>query len=338
MKVIKALFFTGLILSGCNQAYKVDIPDIEVVTEKATFKVGEPVTFLIDSHSDFLSFYSGEFGNDYSYRNTERHTPATLRLSMDIKQTTSGNSRLLNPRVIPVSWSSDYNGESTLEAMESATWNDITDDFTFPAEGYKVSSANGSVTTSNSDIDIQRHFTDETTPIYIRFKYDLAKFESSVNTGRTTVTFSNFYINGHTDNGSIPIYGITDLQWRFIKTESWNGASDKCSLPGAQPTLIMNCEWNPNQDREMYAIVGPIYKAEDVNSGIEPGVCIKSLADPDLKSYSHTYMTPGEYEAVFVARNSSVYGKTETVRKLKITIRQEDGSIVAPDDVEWSNQ
>ena len=338
MKTFKAIILAAFILSGCNQAYKVDVPDFLVNIEKTTFKVGEPVNFIINSDSDFVSFYSGEFGNDYNYRDIERHTPAALRLSLDIKQTTSGNSRLLNPRIIPVSWSSDYNGEGTVDAMEEATWNDVTDDFTFPAEGYKVGSANGSVTTSNKDIDIERYFIDQEKPIYLCFKYDVAKFESEINTGRTTVTLSNFFINGHMDNGTIPVYGIKDIDWQFIKPESWNGATDRCSLPGAQATLTMSCEWNTKQDRQLYAIAGPIYKAEDVNSGIEPGVCIKSLADPDLRSYTHTYMSPGEYEAVFVAKNSSVYGKAETVRTVKVTIREENGGIIPPDAVDWLNQ
>lgn len=336
MKTNKALLILLSLLAGmsCQKAYEITPPKFEVSAGNTVYKVGEPVVFNIKSDADIVLFYSGEFGNDYNYKDVDRYTPASMRISFDLKQTISGDAQTLNPEVLPISYSTDYNGEYTEESLDSAQWTDLTSRFTFPAPGYRVPVKNGSITTSNKSIDINDCFN-EGKPIYLRFDYKVKKYDGTDKVGRTTVQFSNFLIQGHTEFDDILIHSIKDLQWGFVKRASWTGANDRSSLPGAQEMLTMNCEWNPSQDRELVAIAGPISKAEDVNSGMEASVPIKELSDPDITTYSHTYTKPGVYDVVFVAINTNVYGKKNVVKHIPVTIHEDKGKIIDPEEGDW---
>lgn len=336
---MKKMFFSltavALLAVSCNQGYEVVTPDFDVTTRNSVCKVGSPVVFDIKGNADMISFYSGEFGHDYKYRDRERLTPATMNMSFDIKETCSGDAQLLNPAVVPISFSGDFKGEYTENCMNEATWTDVTSRFTFPPEDYRIPVKNGSVTVMNKVVDINDLFGESRDSIFLRFNYYVKAYNGTDKIGRTTVQISNFSIDGHTQFADIPVYSIKDIKWGFVPTASWAGASDKCSLPGAQASLTFNCEWNPSADRQIYAVAGPIYKAKDVNSGVEPSIPIKSLQDPALTSYSYSFNKPGEYEVVFVARNTNVYGKEEVVRRLNVKVLQDGGTLDDPEEGEW---
>lgn len=334
-KNIIATVVFSLAVLGCQRGYEVTRPDFDVTTQNAVCKVGDPVVFDIKGNADIISFYSGEFGHDFSYRDKDRITPATMNMSFDMKHTCSGDAQLLNPAIVPVSYSTDFNGEYTLESMGAATWTDITSRFSFPAEDFHIPTKNGSIVTSSKGVDIGDLYGESQDSIYIRFAYDVKAYDGTAKIGRTTVLLSNFRVNGHTPFADIQMYSIKDMPWGFVKTESWASASDKCSLPGAQASLTLNCEWNPSAEHLIYAIGGPIFKAEDVNSGVEPAIPIKSLQDPALTSYSYTFSKPGKYVVAFVAKNTNVYGKEELVRQLTITVLQDEGSLIDPEEGEW---
>ena len=67
------LFLTALAVSGCRKEFeKVEDVDFSVRTSAPVYKVGEPVVFRMSGKPDFITFYSGEVGNDYAYKDTDR--------------------------------------------------------------------------------------------------------------------------------------------------------------------------------------------------------------------------------------------------------------------------
>lgn len=334
-KTICSLLCGCLFAAGCEGDYKIETPDFGVVPLNRVCKVGEPVAFSLSGSADFVLFYSGEFGNDYTYRDRERLTPARMMLSFDTKASTSGNARRFNPAYTPVSYSTDFNGQYDLENMHAATWTDISPCFAFPDPGEQVSAVNGAVTVSSGSVDITDYFPQKDAPIYLRFRYKVNRYENSI--GRTTILISNFFINGRTAGGEVPIYSITDLDWHFVEEESWAGATGTTRLPGTQANLQFQCQWNTAQDREIWAVAGPVRMADDVNSGVEPAVCIKVVADPDLRSYSYVYTSPGTYRATFVAANANVGGRKEVVKQFTLTVIEDSGGITPPEQGEWPN-
>lgn len=88
----------------------------DVSLEAETFKVGEPVRFHFSGNPDFIIFYSGEKGNDYAYKDTDRITDSEMTFSFSTT-TTSGTAGNPNPSRVPVCYSTDFSGEYTEEAV-----------------------------------------------------------------------------------------------------------------------------------------------------------------------------------------------------------------------------
>lgn len=70
MKKLVYTVLTGLSLlffSHCEKVETTD-PDFDVMADRATYPVGEDISFSFTGNADFLVFYSGEPGKDYSHR------------------------------------------------------------------------------------------------------------------------------------------------------------------------------------------------------------------------------------------------------------------------------
>jgi hypothetical protein len=93
--------------------------NIEVSTEYQVYKIGEPVSFKINSNADFLTFYSGEEGAKYEYHDVSRVVDAGIALSF-MTSTSKGLAGAPNPSVLPISYSADFSGIYTEEEMAFA--------------------------------------------------------------------------------------------------------------------------------------------------------------------------------------------------------------------------
>lgn len=67
-----------LLLSACNKK-EVAAPGFGVTTEKnvTTFKAGDEVNFLFSGNPDYITFYSGEAGHMYEFRDRVTATART---------------------------------------------------------------------------------------------------------------------------------------------------------------------------------------------------------------------------------------------------------------------
>ena len=127
--LLAALFASA----GCSKEDSVDMPSFEVTLPGSVFKVGEPVAFSLSGNPDIISFYSGEAGNAYEYKDKDRITPAEMTLSFTTLAS-SGTAGYPNPAMAPISYSTDFDGDYTEEGVRRATWTDISDNFKFPTD------------------------------------------------------------------------------------------------------------------------------------------------------------------------------------------------------------
>ena len=131
MKMTRKIALIVAIISlgsvSCREQFEVvDDVNFDVTTKAVTFKVGEPVRFTFSGNTDFITFYSGEKGHDYAFKNKDRITEGSMVFSF-LTNTGAGTSGFPNPSVVPISYSTDFSGEYTEEAVRAATWIDITD-------------------------------------------------------------------------------------------------------------------------------------------------------------------------------------------------------------------
>jgi len=149
------------ILLSCNKDYELSCPSLEVDGPDMV-KVGQPVTFQLSGDYDILSFWSGEVGSDYAFRDQDRIGAGDTFISFT-STTSSGLAGHPNPAIVPLSWSSDFSGEYTEEAMNAATWNDITSQFDWPDDVGRTVPA--------GKLDASTVLPSDGSPVYFRFFY-----------------------------------------------------------------------------------------------------------------------------------------------------------------------
>lgn len=310
---------------GCNEEETVDVPYFAAAAPGGVFKVGEPVTFRFEGNPDFITFYSGEAGNAYDYRNRDRIESAEVTFSF-LEDTRAGDS---NPVYAPVFYSVDFDGDYSEEGVRRATWIDLSEHFTYPT------GTGQSIPAGTMYID--ELFPEDDAPIFIMYHYAVRKYVG--NNRRTEIRILNFQVNGVTDAGTTALYDIKNAGFQLVFSDAFNRYNDITKTPPSITNSYLQLRTNiqPAADMELWAVSGEIRRPEDVNSGPDFGVGIKAVADPTMTAYSHTYDKPGEYTVTFVAANSSVYGREEVVRELKITVVDDQGGIAPPIHDEWGN-
>lgn len=327
MKRLLFIFTAIVFLAGCRKG-EVVTPKFEVATSSTVVRAGVPVVFDFTGDADIISFYSGEVGNSYAYHDQDRITPTDMVVTFSTV-TTTGNVGNPNPAVVPIMYSTDFEGgdEYTIESVEAATWTDISDRFNMPTDTNQ--------TVFSGDVSILDLFPDDQTPLYLCFHYQVAAYDEELDNLRTTYNVQSFLVSGVTDAGSSTLYSFADCNWKMALSDSF---ADDTVRPDINTTrLLMRSDYRPSSDRNSYFIAGPFYRQDDINTGPDLAVGIKSMSTPMLDSYSHVYEKPGKYTVTFVASNSSVYGRKEVVRSFDIVVIDSDGDIVPPDDEEWKD-
>jgi hypothetical protein len=129
-KIIVSIPLIALVLTSCEDFEEVNEPNFDISVSNETVTVGEEVEFVINNAPNFLSFYSGEFGYEYQYRN-RTNINGTVNMSFDCAQHYQNGTSLSDPG-LSVQYSTDYDGAGTAESIALATWIDISDKFVLP--------------------------------------------------------------------------------------------------------------------------------------------------------------------------------------------------------------
>ena len=324
IKYLLLLATLGVLTTGCRK--NLDDVDFDVSLDTETFKVGEPVRFHFTGNPDFIIFYSGEKGNDYAYKDTDRITDSEMTFSFSTT-TTAGTPGIPNPSHIPVCYSTDFSGEYTEEAVRAATWIDITDRFTMPTD-------TGITALLSGDVNVTEYFSDPETPLYFSFHWIVQPYDAAIKNGRTQWNIQATKFSGIAGESVSTLYDFADINWKLVSAASFEGAT---SLPDINASRILfRSEFRPAVSRECWAVSGPIYRMDQINDGPDFGVGIKAMAEASLNSYAYTYTEPGDYEIVFVAANANVYGRKEIIRKVSVRIIEDEGGITPPQPGEWN--
>lgn len=332
--ILFAICTAAVLTAACNKDYQVTDPVVDV-SGAFTAKAGQPVVFDLNTKADMVTFYSGEIGSSYEYKDHPRFGAGHMELSFLTTTTDAGTKGHPNPAVLPLTYSTDFNGIYTREAMEAAHWTDISHLFAFPTDINQASVGSGIA-------DISSFFPENDSPIYFRFHFRVAPYDKTLYDGqgntRTQWQVTNFNINTNIGSSNVLTYDMMSQKWQFIGGDGFDTIpEDKGpSLPTASKTRILfRTDATPTVVREMWAVSGPIHRQQDVNLGMDRGTGIKSLADNQMSSYSYIYTKPGEYKATFVGINANMNGHKEVVRNVKVTIVQDSGTISGPEHQDW---
>lgn len=302
MKLARFIILMTVVLSMsfCRKD-NVENPTFDVRTERTEYAVGDSIVFNMSGYADIVTFYSGEEGYEYQYKDRTEYSGGALKLNFSsqvLYGTQENNLRLL--------YSTDFSGTYDATNVEAATWIDISDRFvwgTAAAGGLGTRTASGDV--DISDIAVSGK------PIYFAFKY-----VGQPNTSRTMRTWRiyDFNLMNELPNGNaLTIATRPTAGWIAVDVADpsnvWTFSNATMIYFAPQGSLIYTEDW---------AITGALFPNK-----VSPDIAtpIKSYLDT-MKDFKYAFNSAGSYKVTFVATNANNNGISPVVKQLDITINE----------------
>ncbi|WP_256012354.1 DUF5017 domain-containing protein [Desertivirga xinjiangensis] len=299
IKYLLGLMISSTLLFSCSN--EVEAPSFDVKTEKQEYKVGDSVSFTLSGHADIITFYSGEKGKEYQFKN---RTEASGKLELEMETQVLFGSQ---PDNLSVLVSTDFNNVYDTTNVRAAKWSDITKRFTLSTS---AAGANG-VRTSSGKVDISDLIVSGK-PLYFAYKY-LGQ-PVSPTSQRTWRVYSFNLTNTLEDN--------TVLNGATITTAGWIGLdfanpANKWTIQAAAPSLF-------------FVPASSVIKSEDwvVTKALFPttvtpdlGTGIKAFLEPMRKTFKYAFSAPGVYTVTFVATNAEDTNQRKSVKEVQVTVK-----------------
>jgi hypothetical protein len=277
---------------ACRKDLQINEPNFQVSVPKTAYKVGDTVFFSINGSAEYLTFYSGETGNNYA--NKER---TTLNGSPKVKFSTYRQNGT-QENTIQLLVSKNFNGKFDSD-IGKATWTDIT------ARAVLSTDLDN---TASGDIDLSDFIADNKT-LFFAFKY--TGLQTSTGPQRTW-TIKNFQLSTVLANGSsiTTISTIPAAGWTAVSVKNddqkWTQNATQLQIVGGAANAAENEDW-----------IVALLRLNVVNP--DQGIGIKDLAGK-LTSYQYILKEPGAHEMAFVGSNANVEGIKTIVRKININV------------------
>ena len=304
----KLVLLLALFVLSCKKD-NMESPEFNATVSRQHFKVGDTVVFHMEGNPDYVSFYSGEYLNDYAF---------TGGRTLDIKSfDLSFQSRVQNGNQqdqLSVYLSSDFNGKFDIESIHAGNFKNITNLVTLGTVN--------AVYAPSGTIDLSNLVTDRTKPLYVAFRY-LTKPQDATNGNQRTWTIRELALNTATDLGkSIAIDQLT-AAWTLVEAGSIvDPARTAITASSGQITFRGN---NSAEGKLVQTETWAVSKAIDLNTillGTDKGVPFKGISDTNPAVYSHVYTKPGNYKAVFAISNNRIEGKKTTIKEIDLIVTQ----------------
>ncbi len=308
--------FIILLITSCQEK-NVDSPDFNVTSSSFTYNVGDSASFDFSGNPNFITFYSGEFGYRYEYRNRISATGKPLLKFTSALGAGSQESSL--HLMVSKNFTGIVIGDTVATAVNiaAATWTDITD---------RATLAKNATALSSGSIDLS-DFASDGKPMFIAFKY-VASSGSIQN---------KWTITGLTVTNNLPdssVYTIANLVASSTAIAT-NYAGVNTFSPGwfAFPT-INTLNWvivdgssmvitgaataaAATTNAEAWAIMGSL-DLQKVTPDV--GIAVKSI-NAVVNSYGYTYSKAGTYTATFVGTNETAKDSKESIKQFTIVVK-----------------
>ncbi len=319
IKIIVVLFF-ALMAYSCESELERKVKfEVKATTDKSntsaeeiTVAVGQPVTFNFTGDPDFITFFSGEAGHEYSKRKlfTVPVDEITSNLKFNVKPQ-YGNI----PNTLKVFLSTSFKGlrgndkqKDSLDIIKNE-WKDITDICKLPTKSNKEVGVEVPLNDYlGKKVTIAFHYKPETNtatqPTWIISKLNIENTSKKTKTvtliGASTMGFQSFDMLSNTPYKNEGGAGVWNLS-KLIKKDIIRIQSSPSGVPVNNDWLVSN----------------PILINKRAG---DRGVAIKKMSI-DLDSYTHTYKKQGTYTVTFLARNENYKSSSEIIKHITIKVK-----------------
>ena len=306
---MKKLFLISIIalgLSGCNKKEAVDLK-FDVAPAKTSYQVNDTVTFKISGNPDQVTFYSGEEGRQYIYK--DRLFSDSEEVTLEFASHKRYGTLAAQPKPISLFASQKYTGDKT--TFSESDWVDISSAFTFSpldnAENYISSGVVNLLNLANIGFAV-----DKSKPVYFAFKYNGQQATSA----QPRVFINKFDINMKTSEGKvIPVITLATSGWstHLIGNTAVNwiidggSATTRLRHGGAGANAPANETWVMTKGFFLTSVIP------------DKGIALKNMSTR-LDEYSYVFTKPGTYKVTFVASNENVYGGNKVIKEFTVTV------------------
>lgn len=305
-RFFKLIIVGGMLFQSCEKKEVIQL-DMDITLDKTTFNVGEEVVFYITGNPDQLSFYSGEEGHRYEYRNRTVAESESITLTFATNRRYGSDAQ--QPNSLRLLASQSFSGNYTETGIVPGEWIDVTSAFTLspPQSGNETYQSSGTV--DLTELADQGLTIDPNKLLYFAFKY-------TATTGFTQPRWwiNSFDIQTITPDGQVlPITNLQGGEWVSIgfnsSPVSWILNNDGLRFQGGNAALGSN-------------LVYAVSKGFNLNA-VSPDISIplKNMSTR-IEEFSHTYTKPGRYRVVFIGANTTVYGHSQFLKEFNIEIVQ----------------
>ncbi len=292
--------------------------------------VGESVGFTISGVAANIEFWSGEVGNDYAYKDTNRTVEPKVEIEF---RSLLENGYQRYPAT--VHYSTDFNGTYDETNIKAATWVDVTDKFTIPTaicavdEGYPAV-GNDSAPVASGKVDCSQWFNANREGYFAIF-YHVNTYDANwvdpvtqTKTGNGRTYFWLFDIDVEAsfegEAAKQSLFEFSDSSVTVVAGSNYP-SGEKYSVWKAftsYPYAVrLYSTFRPTTDRDAYLITDKLGKPAAKDVGKDSPVNV-----PDGEtSWSHSFREPGTYNCRFIADEVTLTGTTRVEREFTITVK-----------------
>ncbi len=295
MKHIRLIAGLAIIAAFASCSKELSIKPIDafsVTADKSTYKAGDTVHFSFTGNPDIISFYSGEEGNNYEFRDrTTINGKPQLQFNSYAQYGTQQNT-------LQLLVSSNFSGKYSPAEVTNASWTDITD---------RATLSTGANNTPSGIVDLS-DFLAQKKPVYIAFKY----------TGETGSTQKTWTITSlvldllKPNNTTIPVTDIASAGFTQVDIKNpaakWSVSATQLRIAGGNGTADDNEDW----------VITKLLYLNSVSPDVS--VPVKNITQ-NVESFNYVFKQPGTYKVVFLAANASADAQQTTTKEIDITIQ-----------------
>lgn len=301
---LSVLLFGILVFQSCDDIEEVDVPNFNVAFN-TTAKVNEPVQFTVDNAPNFLNFYSGDFGHQYKYKD---RTNAEGKVTMSFLNSQKWGLGSNATETLTVWYSKDYDGSGTAEAVNNATWTEITDRFDISTRYDFEFQSSGTVDITdladgNTIFFGFKYFSDNIDDRGAEWYFDGLEIEMDVDNAPAPLTVANMTTPGFKP---VDVQGVVD---------TWNGAKWYFDTGNTIWRMRGNSDRIVNED---WLITNAINLTK-VNP--DKGTPLKTYSEK-LHTFEYTYEKAGTYTLTFVGSNETIHGQQGAIQEYSITVTE----------------
>jgi hypothetical protein len=302
-KLLAGIFFITTLITSCKKTLTGKPVSFDVTADSSSYTPGSLSRFKFTGNPDIITFYSGQWGQRYAYKDRISDTSGNCVLSFSSAINaagTSGNMSLL--------LSNDFNGDTSKVA--NATWTDVSN---------QIAWATNSTVTPSGNINLNNYKTIGK-PVWIAFKYaadpgvsqrkwtvsNMLLTHQAIND--TSFTLANFSV-------TVPVFApgapslVASPGWVAVNY-SRNPTSGQRWSPAvsATNTTSFSIAGTTNASiaiaSEQWIIAGPVALSRVLRD--VPTAVVKNLmtnAENITPLFNYKYPAKGIYNAVFLGQN-----------------------------------